>query len=71
MKKRYALDIRGKRKEWSFVIMAEPKHVEDWRADGLHVDEVVNIIPQWWVDLGLPVKLWCAVQDFFWKGDEG
>lgn len=63
MKKLYMLYIRGKRKEWGFEILANPKHVEDWRADGLRVDEIVNTIPEWWVDAGFSVSLWCFFQD--------
>ena len=63
MNKVYALDVRGKRHEWVFLICADPKQVEDWRADGLVVDEVVNTVPQWYVDLGLPVKLLVLLQD--------
>ena len=42
MKKLYSLNIRGKHKEWGFPIYADPKHVEDWRADGLWVDEILE-----------------------------
>lgn len=63
MKKTYAIDIRGKTKTWVFIVHENPKYIKEWQDDGLHIDEVVNIIPQWYVDLGLPVKLWCAIQD--------
>jgi len=69
MKRRYALMIRGKRKEWSFPVWAEPEHVEEWRADGLIVDEVLNVIPQWAVDLGL-ARIWVWVQDLLWGNRE-
>jgi len=61
--KQYTLYVRGKYKEWSFTIPGKPEWVKDWREDGLKVDEIVNVIPQWYVDLGLPVKLWCVIQD--------
>ena len=64
-KKLYSLNIRGRHKEWGFPIWADPKHVEDWRADGLNVDEIVNIIPEWWVNAGFSVRLWCFFQDLF------
>lgn len=63
MKKLYSLSVRGKRKEWSFEVLVDPKYISDWRADGLQIDEIVNVIPQWYVDAGLPVRLWCFVQD--------
>ena len=66
-KRLYALDVRGKKKEWVFPVWVDPKYIEEWRADGLHIDEIVNTIPQWWVDFGLPAKLWCSIQDFFYK----
>jgi hypothetical protein len=63
-KKRYALTVRGDRSTWSFEILARPQHVEDWRRDGLEVDELLNVIPAWAVDLGL-TRIWCFVQDVF------
>lgn len=68
MKKKLAIDVRGKKHEWSFIFDGDPKYLDEWRADGLHIDEVVNIIPQWYVDLGFPVKLWCDIQTFFCGG---
>ena len=65
MKKLYSLNIRGKHKEWGFPIYADPKHVEDWRADGLWVDEILNTIPEWWVNAGFSVLLWCFFEDIF------
>lgn len=61
--KLYALNIRGKRKEWSFHVWVDPKYLDEWRADGLSLDEIVNTIPQWWVDAGFSVRLWCWLQD--------
>ncbi len=58
-KKLFALDVRGRRNEWTFLVWEDPQYLDDWRDDGLIIDEVVNIIPQWWVLLGFPVKLWC------------
>jgi hypothetical protein len=72
--RRYSLTVRGKRKIWAFTIDAEPAHVEDWRADGLQVDELLNSIPAWWVNMGLPVGLWCFLEDVwnlkFYKKDK-
>lgn len=64
MKKLYSLQVRGKSKEWSFDIIANPKHVEDWREDGLEIDEIINRIPEWVVDIGL-TKLWIFIQDLY------
>jgi hypothetical protein len=63
MKKRYSLQVRGHQHEWCFDVDAKPEHVEDWRADGLEVWELVNTVPVW-----LPASLvrpWCIVQDIF------
>jgi hypothetical protein len=60
--KLYDLHVRGKRDEWEFEILADPRHVDDWRADGLRVDEIVNTVPDWWI---LPVRWWCILQDLY------
>ena len=70
MKRKLAINVRGKRKEWSFIFEGDPKFLEEWRSDGLDIDEVVNMIPQWWVELGLPVKLYCDLEDFFTGGEK-
>lgn len=64
MKRPYALHIRGKEKSWMFEIEADPRHVEDWRADGLTVDGIVATIPEWVVNLGL-ARPWVFLQDLF------
>ena len=61
--KLYSLTVRGKHREWVFDIWANPKYIEEWRADGLIIDEILNIIPQWWVTLGFPVRWYCWMQD--------
>jgi 1,4-alpha-glucan branching enzyme len=57
-----ALTIRGRHEEWTFLISADPKYLEEWRADGLCIDEVVNVVPQTVADLGL-THIWCWLQD--------
>jgi hypothetical protein len=66
MTKLYGLCVKGKYKEWCFAIFGTEQDVRDWRADGLEIDEIVNRIPEWWVDLGFSVKVWCFLQD--WLG---
>lgn len=63
-KKLHNLEIRGYRHLWGIDVMADPKHVADWQADGLNVTETLNTIPEWVVDLGL-VRMWCLFQDLF------
>ncbi len=65
MKQKISIEVRGKQKTWSFTFDGDPKHLADWRADGLEVYEVDNTIPEWAVSLGL-LRPWCLVQDA-WK----
>jgi len=71
-RKLMAVTIRGDQHEWSFCFYGNPKHLDDWLADGLEVALVENTVPAWlpkWV----PVRWWCFVQDVFnfrnpWRG---
>lgn len=58
-----SITVRGRERTYSFTFTGDPAHLEEWRADGLDVCEVVNIIPAWVADAGL-AQPWCAVQDF-------
>jgi ribosome maturation protein Sdo1 len=40
----YTITVRGKKHEWVFPILVDPQYVEEWRADGLIIDEVVETI---------------------------
>ncbi len=62
MKRLMEVEVQGKRCKWGFVFEGDTKHLADWRADGLVVDEVLNIIPDWVVNLGM-VRPWCFAQD--------
>lgn len=53
-----SLAVRGKKHEWYFDVEADPKHLAEWRADGLNIDPVLVVIPQWVAALGL-ARLWC------------
>lgn len=63
-KKLLSLEVRGNEKNWSFSFYGDPKHLDDWREDGLVVNEIVNTIPEWVVDAGL-LKPWVFFQDLF------
>jgi hypothetical protein len=63
-KKLYSITIRGNEHTWSFDVMVDPRFVEEWRADGIEIDEICNVIPEWIADLGI-TRLWCFVQDLF------
>ena len=62
MKKAMVVDVRGKRHKWGFLFYGDPKDLAEWRADGLEVYEVENIVPAWAVAFGLG-RLWCIGQD--------
>lgn len=66
MKKLCSITIKGKTKIWAFNAYLDTKYLEEWREDGIEIDEIENIIPVWIVDIGL-TKLWCFIQDI-WHG---
>jgi hypothetical protein len=63
-KKLLSLTVRGSEKVWSFEFYGDPKYLEDWREDGLEVNQIVNTVPLWVADLKL-VRHWCFLQDIF------
>ncbi len=62
---RHSVEVRGKRSTWCIDTYITRQTAQDWRDDGLTVHEVLNSIPAWWVDAGLPVGWWCFWQDVF------
>jgi len=61
MKRLLSITVRGHQKEWSFTFIGDVEYLNDWREDGLEINEVVNTCPGW-----LPsflVKPWFFVQD--------
>lgn len=66
-KRQLSITVQGTRRKWCFDILADPAYLDEWRADGLVVEEVVNTIHVWAVDAGLAGP-WCFLQDVFhWK----
>ena len=63
-KKLMSVTVRGYRKTWSFNFYGDPKHLNEWRTDGLEIGEIENVIPVWIVTLGL-TRMWCFFQDVF------
>lgn len=64
MKRRMFIEVRGKTGEWSFDFYGDPKHLDEWRADGLEVYEHGYTIPFVIQQLGL-TRLWCVACDVF------
>ena len=62
MKQLMLLEIRGKNKTWNFTVEGDTQYLEEWREDGLDINPLVNIIPQWAVNIGL-LRPWCFIQD--------
>lgn len=46
-RKLMSVTVRGRGKTWAFTFYGDPDHLPDWRADGLGVYMVENVIP-WW-----------------------
>lgn len=63
-KKLLSIAVKGKKHVWGFDFYADPKHIKEWRDDGLDVVQIENIVPEWIVDLGL-IKPWCFLQDLW------
>lgn len=61
-KKLLSITVKGNNHEWSFTIIEDPRHLKKWRNDGLEINELMNIIPEWVVDFGL-TKPWVFFQD--------
>lgn len=64
MKKKLSIEVKGNCKTWSFSFYGDTKYLDEWREDGLKIDEVVNTIPVWAVKLGL-TRIWFLIQDIF------
>lgn len=65
MNQRFAITVRGKSGAiYSFPFEGDPKYLDEWREEGFEIDEVLNTIPVWAVNLGL-LRPWIAVQDLW------
>lgn len=58
------IQVKGKHKTWGFAFYADPEHIPEWQADGLDIDVIENVIPEWVASLWL-VRPWCFVQDLW------
>jgi hypothetical protein len=55
------VQVRGKHHQWGFMFYGDPKYLDEWRADGLEVEEVEHVIPEWVVQMHMTTA-WCFVQ---------
>jgi len=70
MKQLMLLEVRGRTKPWDFIVEGDSDYLEEWREDGLDINPLVNVIPEWVVDIGL-LRPWCFFQDLLnskWAG---
>ena len=63
MNKLLYIEVKGKEKEWSFSFYGDPKYIDEWREDGLEIDEIVNTCPTWVPWWG--IRVWFFFQDLF------
>lgn len=63
-KKLLSVTVQGKEETWIFNFYGDPKYIQEWRKDGLAIDEISNIVPIWVVNWGL-LKPWIFMQDVF------
>lgn len=56
---KFIATVKGRQHEWG--ILVPENAVDDMRADGFDVVEVIYVIPDWAVDLGLS-GVWCFAQ---------
>jgi hypothetical protein len=61
-KKLYSIQVQGQYHIWHFQVFVNPKYIDEWRADGIEIVEIMNTVPAWVVDLGL-TRIWCFLQD--------
>lgn len=60
-----SITVDGKEgRKFSFNFYGDTKYLSEWREQGLQIDEVLNIIPEWVVHAGL-ARPWCFMQDVF------
>jgi hypothetical protein len=63
MNKLLSIEVKGREHRWSFDFYGNPKYLDEWREDGLEVNEIENTVPEWVP--GWAVKPWCFFQDLF------
>jgi len=66
MKQKMSIEVRGKRKEWSFEFEGDDKYLQEWWDDGLNVMIITETIPEWVSDFGL-AGVWYWIRGLFIK----
>lgn len=61
---KYCLELEGKTARWNFAVNMTKKAHKELDEDGIWLDKVENIIPQWVARHRL-VRPWCFFQDLF------
>lgn len=66
--KKYSIIVKGNHNTWSFSINGTEQYLDEWRQDGLVIDEIVNTVPGLVVKyLGYTgMKVWFFFQDIFY-----
>lgn len=63
MNRNLSITVRGRSgAQYSFTFKADPAYLDEWRADGLEIYELLNTVPVWAQRMGL-THVWCRVQD--------
>lgn len=61
----YVLVVSG----YAFDVLCDPRYINDYLLDGIDIEELVFSVPEWYVDLKLPIRLWWWLQKLHlvWK----
>lgn len=63
-KKLLSINVHGQDRNYWFEFYGDTDYLAGWRADGLVIDEICNVIPEAVVDMGL-MRPWIFFQDLF------
>jgi hypothetical protein len=64
MNKLLFVTVRSNSGSYDFNFYGDPAQIPAWRADGLEVYQVENLVPALIAELGL-TRPWCFAQDLF------
>jgi len=63
--KKVHLTVKGKKHTWYFQVLADPKYIPEWKADGLDVSPIRCESPALITKLGLQ-QVWF---NLFWRNN--